>query len=129
MDASSIARWAVEHGHGHAMIKVACLAFSISETCYRYQAKLNSENNVIADRPILPKCPKCGEEHRWSFIRALLQYALTIEPARHSALLEQVDRNLDSARVLYGGDQQYREMMKAAEEFFAKVDANSVNRP
>ena len=30
-------------------IRVACLTFSISETCYRYQAKLSSENAVIAD--------------------------------------------------------------------------------
>lgn len=42
-----MARWAVEHRR--ATIKVACFAFSISETCYRYQAKLNSENDVIAD--------------------------------------------------------------------------------
>jgi hypothetical protein len=30
-------------------IKWACQAFSISETCYRYEAKLNSENDGIAD--------------------------------------------------------------------------------
>jgi putative transposase len=30
-------------------IKWACQAFSISETCYRYEAKLNSENDEIAD--------------------------------------------------------------------------------
>jgi putative transposase len=30
-------------------IKWACLAFIISETCYRYEAKLNSENDEIAD--------------------------------------------------------------------------------
>lgn len=30
-------------------IRVACLTFTISETCYRYQAKLDSENAVIAD--------------------------------------------------------------------------------
>lgn len=30
-------------------VKVACLAFGISQTCYRYEAKLNAENEVIAD--------------------------------------------------------------------------------
>ena len=30
-------------------IKWACQAFSISETCYRYEAKLNLENDEIAD--------------------------------------------------------------------------------
>ena len=30
-------------------IRVACDVFSISETCYRYQAKLSSENALIAD--------------------------------------------------------------------------------
>ena len=30
-------------------IRLACAAVGISETCYRYQAKLSSENQVIAD--------------------------------------------------------------------------------
>ena len=30
-------------------IRVACKAFSVSETCYRYQAKLSSENAEVAD--------------------------------------------------------------------------------
>lgn len=30
-------------------IRLACIAFVISETCYRYQAKLSSENAEIAD--------------------------------------------------------------------------------
>lgn len=30
-------------------IRVACWLFSISETCYRYQLKLNNENAIIAD--------------------------------------------------------------------------------
>ena len=30
-------------------IRMACLIFSISETCYRYEAKLNDENTQIAD--------------------------------------------------------------------------------
>jgi putative transposase len=33
-------------------IRLACLAFSISETCYRYQEILVSENEDIADRLI-----------------------------------------------------------------------------
>ncbi len=34
-------------------IRLACLVFSISETCYRYQAKLIQRNAEIADRLIL----------------------------------------------------------------------------
>jgi len=34
---------------GRASIKTTCLAFGISQTCYRYDAKLNAENEVIAD--------------------------------------------------------------------------------
>jgi len=30
-------------------IRVSCSAFGISETCYRYQAKLSTENEEIAD--------------------------------------------------------------------------------
>lgn len=30
-------------------IRLACQSFGISETCYRYQAKLSAENEEIAD--------------------------------------------------------------------------------
>ena len=30
-------------------IRLACRAFGISETCYRYQAKLSDDNALIAD--------------------------------------------------------------------------------
>jgi putative transposase len=30
-------------------IRAACVAFSISETCYRYRARLSSEKEMIAD--------------------------------------------------------------------------------
>lgn len=42
-----MARWVVDQGR--ATIGLACLAFGISQTCFRYQAKLNAENDVIAD--------------------------------------------------------------------------------
>ena len=42
-----MALWAVTH-HGLS-ITSACRTFSISQTCYRYQAKLNDENETIAD--------------------------------------------------------------------------------
>ena len=42
-----MAEWAVRHRS--ASIALACRAFSISETCYRYQSKLNDENELIAD--------------------------------------------------------------------------------
>jgi putative transposase len=34
---------------GRCSIRLACVAFSVSESCYRYQARLNSENSEIAD--------------------------------------------------------------------------------
>ena len=36
-------------GHTAASVRLACVAFVISETCYRYQAKLSDENAEIAD--------------------------------------------------------------------------------
>ena len=42
-----MARWYVDAGL--ATIQNACLAFGISQTCFRYQAKRHSENEVIAD--------------------------------------------------------------------------------
>ena len=35
-----------------AKTRLVCLAFGISQTCYRYQAKLSSENVTIADHLI-----------------------------------------------------------------------------
>lgn len=34
---------------GNVSIRMACLSFVVSERCYRYQSKLNTENQVIAD--------------------------------------------------------------------------------
>jgi len=42
-----MAQWAVSEKT--MSIHQACVAFGISETCYRYQAKLSTENQVIAD--------------------------------------------------------------------------------
>lgn len=42
-----MARWVVDQGR--TTIGLACLAFGISQTCFRYQAKLHAENDVIAD--------------------------------------------------------------------------------
>ena len=37
---------------GKASIRLACLSFSISTTCYRYQPRLSSENTEVADQLI-----------------------------------------------------------------------------
>ena len=42
-----MARWAVDQKQ--ISIRLACATFSISQTCYRYQPKLNDENAEIAD--------------------------------------------------------------------------------
>jgi hypothetical protein len=42
-----MAWWAVQDKQ--LGIRTACAAFGISETCYRYRARLSSENEAIAD--------------------------------------------------------------------------------
>ena len=42
-----MAQWAVTERA--ATVKLACKAFGISQTCYRYKAKLDAENVLIAD--------------------------------------------------------------------------------
>jgi hypothetical protein len=42
-----VAQWAV--AQRSATINLACRAFGISQTCYRYKAKLDEENSLIAD--------------------------------------------------------------------------------
>lgn len=44
-------------------IRLACIAMSVSESCYRYRAKLSSENDVIADWLL-----RLSQTHkRWGF--------------------------------------------------------------
>jgi len=38
--------------HYDISIRLACVTFAISETCYRYQAKLRDENTLIAEQLI-----------------------------------------------------------------------------
>lgn len=59
-------------------IHAACIAFSISETCYRYQAKLSSENAVIADWLIR----LTTNQRNWGFVLFLpAQYqTVSLEP-------------------------------------------------
>ena len=42
-----MASWAVNHRM--SSVRLACDIFSISENCYRYQAKLSNENAKIAN--------------------------------------------------------------------------------
>ena len=42
-----MAQWAV--AQRSATIGLACQAFGISQTCYRYRAKLDAENALVAD--------------------------------------------------------------------------------
>jgi hypothetical protein len=70
-------------------------------------------------------CPECGDEHRWALLHELMRSVLEIYPDRKSALLKAVDRNLEPVRALYGGKEKYEEMRRAAEAYFASVDASA----
>ena len=49
--------------HYQVSIRLSCKTFSISETCYRYQAKLSDENAEIADWLL-----RLSDTHkRWGF--------------------------------------------------------------
>lgn len=56
-----MAHWAVQTKG--ASITLACTAFDISQTCFRYQAKLSSENDVIADWLVR----LTGNQRNWGF--------------------------------------------------------------
>ena len=48
---------------GRSSIRLACQAFGITESCYRYQAKLSDENKLIADKLLM-----LTKNHRnWGF--------------------------------------------------------------
>ena len=57
-------------------IRVACLAFRISESCYRYERKLDAENNEVATWLI-----RLTDNHRnWGFGLCYLRQRLQMEP-------------------------------------------------
>jgi hypothetical protein len=68
-------------------------------------------------------CPECGDEHRWTLLHELMCSVLDLYPDRDTPLLKAVDQRLEPVRAAYGGKEKYREMTKAAEEYFAKIDA------
>jgi len=50
-------------GNKRLNIRSACEAFTISETCYRYRAKLSDENALIADWLLR----LTGRQRNWGF--------------------------------------------------------------
>ncbi|ENV66735.1 Transposase-like protein [Acinetobacter junii] len=64
----------------HAVsIRLACRAFSISETCYRYQSKLNDDNALIAEQLIeLTEEKQIGASGYASLIYAMLRSVVGI---------------------------------------------------
>ena len=46
-------------------IRLACAAFGISETCYRYQAKLSDDNALIAEQLIELTEENTDQVERW----------------------------------------------------------------
>lgn len=68
-------------------------------------------------------CPECGDHHRWTFLRELMFAALDIRPKIESTILVRVDRSLDGVRADFGGEEGYREYLRKAEAYFAKVGA------
>ncbi len=56
-----MAQWAVTERA--ATVKLACKAFGISQTCYRYKAKLDAENVLIADWLVL----LTNNQRNWGF--------------------------------------------------------------
>ena len=54
---------------GRSSIRLACQAFGITESCYRYQAKLSDENKLIADKLLM-----LTKNHRnWGFGLCFMQ--------------------------------------------------------
>src|SRR5450830_2085451 len=64
-----MAQWAV--AQRSATIGLACQAFCISQTCYRYRAKLDAENAVVADWLVR----LTNNQRNWGFGLCFLYFA------------------------------------------------------
>ena len=87
------------------------------------------DNKGLKPGHSIARCPECDDEHRWTLLKALMCSVLDLYPDRHSALLKEVDQGLESVRAMYGGKEQYQEMLKEAEAYFAKVGADNCYVP
>lgn len=97
--------------HG-VSIALACRTFEVSETCYRYSAKLNDENEQIADLLIgLARAKKTWgfglcflylrnvRGHRWNHIRInpRLAAGLDIDPHIQKSRMSEISRSASAA--------------------------------
>ncbi len=87
------------------------------------------ETQGIAPGDAIMECPACGQHHRWTLIRELLDHALTIPPPRHTRLVAWAEARRDELREIYGGKEGYEKFCAAAEAYFAKTNGNDVYRP
>ena len=98
--------------HYGLSIRLACTAFAISESCYRYQAKLSDENGLIADwlireKPAPLHIPShCNEVWSMDFMHDQLadgrkiRLLNVIDGYNRQALAMEVDLSLPAQRVV-----------------------------
>ena len=85
----------------HLSIRATCIAFSISETCDRYQPKHSSENDDIADWLIR----LTHNQRNWGFGLRFLYLRNVIDDFDREGLWFDVDFSLPSERVIRSLDQ------------------------
>jgi len=73
-------------------------------------------------------CPGCGQDHRWTLLRSLIEHALDLRPANRTRLMREVDALLAPEREHFGGEEGLKRYRAAAEAYFAAVDAKHVYR-
>ena len=79
----------------------------------------------IAPGNVIDPCRECGQEHRWALLSKLVMYALEIYPPEESHLMTMVNKRVERVRAQYGGEEGYREMKEAAEQFFKKFHSGN----
>jgi hypothetical protein len=85
-----MAQWAV--ARRSATINLACRAFGISQTCCRYNAKLDAENSLIADWMVR----LTNNQRNWGFGLCFL-YLRNVKGFRWNHLFVAIDRAMRQA--------------------------------
>lgn len=88
-----MAQWAV--AQRSATIGLACQAFGISQTCYRYRAKLDAENDAVADTPSASRC-----------MRRLLSLLITFSVSFRQQFSSQEKPSREPQACYYDGNDQ-----------------------
>ena len=87
------------------------------------------EANHIRPSDAIDHCPACGQMHRWTLLRILLEFVVAVRPSCSGALPDWTRARLEEEYAEYGGREGYQAFCSKADDYFKRIGAKDVYRP